>query len=440
MSAGFLIGNIMTQRADNLRYLAAQEKGAAVSDFSPGQQQVLDQINQKIAAGQSLADIMDFLFDALRNISRCDRLGLAFLEEDNTRVVAHMARASYEPILLAKGYTEDLAGSSLEAVIRNRKPRIINNLVKYLADHPQSHSTRLIVEEGIVSSMTCPLFVENRVVGLFFRSSKMSSAYDDTQVAMQEAIAERLSQAVEKARIIEKLEQTTAAYLELLGFVSHELKSPLQAVVMDTYSLHNGIFGPLNTKQKDAVERIDNKAQYITNMVREYLDLSRMESGAMSFSPSKNVNFVRDVIEPAVEIVAPIAQKASVCFTYNIEDVPLVSCDAGLMKIVMVNLLSNAVKYGDEKKDVVIEARLDHDILAVSVTNEGPGFEPAQRQHLFKKFSRLSSPELMKKKGTGLGLYACWKIVKLHGGGMQAESEPGKWARFGFTIPAAGTQ
>ncbi len=384
---------------------------------------------------------MDFLFSALREISRCDRLGLAFLEEDNTRVVAHLAKASYEPILLTKGYTEDLAGSSLEKVILNRRPRIINNLQKYLADHPQSHSTNLVVQEGVVSSMTCPLFVEDRVVGLFFRSSQMANAYDDTQVAMQEAIAERLSQAVEKARIIEKLEQTTSAYLELLGFVSHELKSPLQAVVMDTYSLKEGIFGPMNDKQKDAVGRIDNKAQYITNMVREYLDLSRMESGAMNFAPSNNVNLARDVIDPAIEIVAPIAQKASVAFVQDIdENVPLVSCDANLMKIVMVNLLSNAVKYGYDNKDVLIEMRCEDETLQVAVQNEGPGFEVSQRQHLFKKFSRLQSPDLVKKKGTGLGLYACWKIINLHGGKIWADSQPEKWARFSFKIPVGSKQ
>ena len=67
--------------------------------------------------------------------------------------------------------------------------------------------------------------------------------------------------------------------------------------------------------------------------------------------------------------------------------------------------------------------------------NEGPGFPPEKRADLFQRFVRQNTPELIRRKGTGLGLYTCWKIVQLHGGNIWADSELGAWARFAFRIP-----
>jgi len=79
--------------------------------------------------------------------------------------------------------------------------------------------------------------------------------------------------------------------------------------------------------------------------------------------------------------------------------------------------------------------RRDPDLLAVTVWNEGPGFPESERGKLFRKFSRLQVPELLRRKGSGVGLYTSWRIVNLHGGRISARSEPGAWAEFSFTIP-----
>lgn len=420
----------------NVQYIETQETRQPRGAFSPAQQAVLDEINQKIASGLTLADVMDFLFAELKKISRCDRLGLAFLEENNTRVVAHLARADYEPILLRQGYTEDLAGSSLEGIIRTGRPRIINDLALYLERRPASVSTQLIVQEGVLSSMTCPLYVDDRIVGLFFRSSKTPNAYDDTQVSLHLAMAERLSQAVEKAWLIEKLEKTNHAYLEMLGFVSHELKNPLSAVLADTYTLREELIGPVSEKQKAVILRIEKKADYIANLVREYLDLSRVEAGSLRVSMQANVDFVAEVIEASIDIVRPQIEQEQVILECKYPDTPFrIACDPDLMKIVMVNLVSNAVKYGNKGAIIRVSARIEENNLIVSVWNQGPGFSPEDRERLFKRFSRLQSPELLKRKGTGVGLYAAWKIVQLHKGKIWADSEKGQWAEFTFRMP-----
>ena len=106
-------------------------------------------------------------------------------------------------------------------------------------------------------------------------------------------------------------------------------------------------------------------------------------------------------------------------------DLQPVQCDPELLRIVLVNLLGNAVKYGRPGGLVRITVERQPDQVQAAVWNQGPGFGPEERPRLFRKFSRLQAPELLARKGTGLGLYTSWRIVHLHGGRMDARSEPG---------------
>jgi signal transduction histidine kinase len=406
--------------------------------FSPEEIAVLDRVNRKIAAGQSLDDVMNFVFDATPDIIPCDRLGLAFIEDDGRRVIAHWARATYEPLLLKDGFAQDLEGSSLKAVLDTGEPRIINDLEQYAREHPDSVSTRAILKEGVRSSMTCPLWVEERPIGFLFRSSRQPNAYARHHVRLHQAIAERISQTVEKAWRIERLRVANRAYFEILGFVSHELKSPLASIVMDVYALEDGMLGPLADAQRDKLQRMAGKAQYLLGMIEEYIGLSRVESDGFEASLRQGVDFCLEVIEPSIGIVDSLARAEVMRIETEFPETPaFAACDPGLMTIVMVNLLGNAIKYGTREGKICIRAGTTDGRLSVSVWNEGPGFPQEEKPRLFRKFSRLQTPELLKRKGTGVGLYSTWRIIQLHGGRIWAESEPGQWAEFSFEIPLA---
>jgi len=407
------------------------------ADFSVQEYRVLEEVNRKVAAGETLQKVMDFVFEATRDIFPCDRIGLAFLQEGGQRVVAHLARADYEPLLLTKGYVQDLRGSSLAAVLKTNRLRIINDLEAYLKRKPQSESTALLVQEGVRSSMTCPLMVENRPLGFLFRSSRSPYAYSHREAALHLAMAERISQAVEKAYRIEELEAANRAYFEMLGFVSHELKSPLASVVMDAQVLAEGFLGELTEKQKEKTLRIIQKVEYLLNLVREYLDLARIEGGEIRVNP-RPVNFRKEVLEPSLDIVRSQIEAKSMLLELNFtEDLPSIVCDPELMQIVIVNLLSNGVKYGYEHGRLRVQGEINQGVLRVSVWNTGPGFPSSGRQRLFRKFSRIPTPELMKQKGTGVGLYTTWQIINRHGGKIRAASEQNQWAEFVIELPVA---
>lgn len=427
--------------APYLEFLDGSALAAAAPDFTDAERAFLDRVNTKVAAGQSLEEVMDFLFEASRSVCPCDRIGLSFVEEDGARIVSRWARASYEPILLGKGYAEDLRGSTLEEVLRSGHVRIINDLEAYLVDHPQSRSTRMLIREGVRASMTCPLTVEGRIVGMLFRSSRVAGVYSARQVALHLALAERLGQAVEKAWRIDQLSAANQAYTEMLGFVSHELKSPVASIVTDAQVLSEGYLGDLTPDQKHKIDRMILKGEYLLSLVREYLDLARLEGGELTLNARDGVRVDADLIEPAVDIVRPqIDAKRMRLTTAFGADLPGVTWDVDLMKIVLVNLIGNAVKYGHEAGEIRVTVNPAADAsgemrLALSVWNEGPGFPPSERGRLFRKFSRLQVPELQRQKGTGVGLYTVWRIVRLHGGRITARSEFGSWAEFTAEIP-----
>ncbi len=403
---------------------------------TPREAEVLDLVNRKVAAGRSLEEVLDFLFRATRDVSPCDRLGVAFLEEDGQRVVARRAVADYEPLLLSAGWAEDLAATSLGPVLASEAPRVLDDLPAYLEARPASRSTRLLVEEGVRSSLTARLDVEGRVLGFLFRSARKLRAYDARQEFLHLEVSERLAQAVEKAWLLDRLAEANAGYLEMLGFVSHELKAPLASLVMDGETLLGGYAGNVDGVARAAVERMVRKASYLGRLVKEYLDLARVEQIDLAVRRVP-CDLLADVVEPALDVVRPLLEERGCRLVRDLGPGPLpVSLDPELMTVVLVNLLGNAAKYARVGGEVRLGARREGETLRVAVRNEGPGYRPGERARLFRRFSRLADPELAGRPGSGVGLYTCRRIVALHGGQIDADSEPGRWAEFRFEIPA----
>lgn len=392
-------------------------------------------INLKIAAIETLSGVIDFLFENVQGIIPCDRLAISFFEENGTRLRIHHVAASYKKLYLKDGYSADLGGSSLVTVFGSGDPRVINNLADYLKSHPASESTKLLMHEGINSSITCPIAVEGRPVGLLFFSSMESDIYTKDHLTMILMIIERISQAVEKTWRIEQLSEAINSYMEMLSFVSHELKSPLDSIISLGNTLAGGYFGAMDEKHRGYVERMVGKAQYLRDMTSEYLTLSQFETGRINLN-KQSVFILKDIINESVDIIRPQAAENRM----NIKVPPAESdiefiCDPSLIKIVVNNLMSNAVKYGNTDGEVTVNFNKTENMLTVSVRNTGPGFPEEAKHKLFRKFSRIDKKELMERKGTGVGLYSSWKIIQMHGGTMKADSVENQWAEFSFTLP-----
>lgn len=427
----------MSGAAPTIYYVDLAEARRATGQLTPQQYAVLSDLEHRLGAQSSTEQIIDFLFETTQQVSPCDRISVAFVEDVSQQVVAHYTRATYGPLQLRPGYRGSLAGSSLRRVLTRGQARVINDLSAYGREHPESHATKLLLEEGVRANLTCPLAVDGRFVGLLFRSSRQSLAYTREHAILHAAVAERLGQAVEKTWRIEQLAEAQRGQAEMLAFVTHELKSPVTSLMQQAQMLRDGYLGDMAPPQREALERMIAKGRYLLDLVRDYLDLARVEGGALECDVQDAVDFGQDILAAALQVVDPQRAVRRIAIDQEVTAAAL-SVDPNLLRIVMVNLLSNAIKYNVDEGQVRVKAATTDDGLRVTVWNSGPGFAEDQRERLFRRFSRLDNEALREVKGTGVGLYTVWRIVELHGGRVWARSEEGQWAEFGFMIPQTG--
>ena len=242
------------------------------------------------------------------------------------------------------------------------------------------------------------------------------------------------SLALEKA--LSAADEKNRAYLETLGFVTHELKSPLASIVFAIASIRDGIFGALNKEQEGLLKAAANSADYLQDTIANYLNLSRIEEGALGLQLTE-VNFYRDIIIPVVDRLAEMATDAQMTITCEVDHETRGVCDSGLLTSVFQNLLSNAIKYGRKGGKIIVRSSRDDSAnLCFSVWNEGVGFDEDTQGKLFTRFSRFGAGKYDTKSGTGLGLFVAKQIIERHGGRIWAESDAGNWASFSFAIPA----
>ena len=233
----------------------------------------------------------------------------------------------------------------------------------------------------------------------------------------------------------EILRETNANYMKMLQFISHELKSPLAAMQTMTSVVLENLTGDISDETRSFIERMHHSAEEMQDMVKNYLDLSRIERGEMEAHPD-DINFRTDVIDAACEQARELFKSRNISLEIDVPGTLPVRADPELLRLVTGNFLSNAAKYGRENGSARLCASLEPDMLTVSLRNEGEGFTREEREKLFQKFSRLRNETTIRKRGSGLGLFLCREIIEMHGGEIDASSEPGVWAEFRFTIPA----
>jgi signal transduction histidine kinase len=233
---------------------------------------------------------------------------------------------------------------------------------------------------------------------------------------------------------VDELQTASHRTLDLLGFVTHELKSPLASAVMSLYMVKDGYLGPIDPAQARALEAAGQSLEYLQDMIRNYLDLSRLEKGELRANRTYFPLHARVVQPVLAEMQQPLARR-QMAVEVRIPAGKVVYADANLLRIVYENLLSNACKYGREGGRILLEVEEGAGEVTLSVQNDGPGIAPEQAPLLFEKFSRLHHEEHAATQGTGLGLYICKEIVQKHGGRIGVQSEMGHWVRFRFNLP-----
>jgi len=253
---------------------------------------------------------------------------------------------------------------------------------------------------------------------------QLAHAFNDMSVQLEE-------REVRLQENHQKLAELNKSYLDLLGFVAHELKGLLSSAVINAYSLRDGLLGLINFKQKRAVDSICRNLDYLDATVKKFLNLSRIERGNLDVN--KTEFNLGNVFEAAIDTFAKQLAAKKMTLENKIDAALNVRADMDLMMIVANNLVNNAIKYGSNGGRIVISGQTSGEMVTVEVYNDSRPIAPDMVGQLFKKFSRLNVPEKKSVKGTGLGLYITKQIVEAHGGSIWVQPRE-RGNSFIFTI------
>jgi len=250
------------------------------------------------------------------------------------------------------------------------------------------------------------------------------------------AMAARLQEREESLKAANtSLQRVNANYLDMLGFVSHELKNTLGVIYTAAHSLAAGLVGPLNDAQSRMATSICRSIDAAVSMTLNYLSLARIEKGELEVD-KRPCDFVRDVARPVLaEFAQAIAEQGVRLINELPASAPL-EADANLLCVVFRNLIGNALKHGRPAGTIRLGCRAEPGQYRLEVWNDGDGIPREEAERIFQKFVRMSEGPEAARKGTGLGLFITKEIVTNHGGNIWAEPGADGGTSFIFTLPA----
>jgi signal transduction histidine kinase len=218
---------------------------------------------------------------------------------------------------------------------------------------------------------------------------------------------------------------------ELISTVSHELRTPMSSILGFSELLLTRELKP--ERSKEYIGIIHNEAKRLTNLVKDFLDIQRMESGKQSFS-NESVE-IKSIIGDVSKLFQNIDETYRIVYNLNEAGSSIVKCDFDKIKQVMFNLISNAIKYSPKGGEISVNASVENDFIKIGVKDQGLGIPEEAKKKLFTKFFRVDNDDRRKIGGTGLGLAICKEIINAHGGNVWADSIHGQGSTFYFTLP-----
>lgn len=341
---------------------------------------------------------------------------------------------------------------------------ILEELRKKRADKVKFHNSFLLVKniETIGFEAVAPLYVRNELVGLFLLGGKKSGdTFSVEDVKILEMIAGQAAIAMENARLYdqmkdfsqalqievrrqtkdlreanEKLKELDNAKTLFVSLASHQLRTPLTAILGYASMLLEGSYGEITSEQAEQLRIISISAERLIKLADEILTISQIELGRFEFRLEKVS--LTELLQDLVREFGGAVKKKGLYLNYEASTKPLslVMADALKIRQVFQNLIDNAIHY-TEKGGITIGIKQAENKIIISVKDTGVGISAENKRFLFEKFSRGQGANKLFTEGAGLGLYFAAKIVKAHqGGDIWVESEgEGKGSSFFVSLP-----
>jgi PAS domain S-box-containing protein len=288
---------------------------------------------------------------------------------------------------------------------------------------------------GEIGYMTVPLLARGRTLGVVsFVAGQSGRCYQPEDLALAEEIAYRAALAVDNARLYHEAQAAVQARDQFLSIASHELKTPLTALMGYVTLLQRRFVpeGSLSSRDLRALRVIGEQATRLNRLITLLLDLSRIQKGQLGIEPAP-LDLVHLTQRVAADMELTLEQHT---LTVCAPDEPLwLMGDEVRLEQVLQNLLQNAIKYSPEGGLIEVGVARHGTLARMWVTDEGVGIPKAAMAQLFQRFQRIANPATQHVSGLGLGLYIVKEIVTLHGGEIEVTSTEGLGSTFTVYLP-----
>jgi signal transduction histidine kinase len=345
---------------------------------------------------------------------------------DRAFVVTDWYKTAYEPI---RGIDDEIIGilyvGTLEKPFNDIATRVLQSFLEIVGGAMVLGVVLSLILAGSISRPLTEVVrgTECLASGDWGYQVNMNTPVRETNSLAEafNAMAIGLKEREESLRVSnEKLVASNKSYIDLIGFVAHELKGILASAVMNAYAVRDGYLGMVNFKQRKALDSVTRNLDYLDATVKKFLNLGRVERGELSVHKT-DLNLKKDVFDASINSLAAISVRKKLEVINEIDPELKVQADSDLLQIVANNLVGNAIKYSPDAGQIRVTATPVNGKIEVDVYNDSTPISAEQRARLFQKFSRLDSPETKKVKGTGLGLYITKQIIERHGGSIRVE-------------------
>jgi PAS domain S-box-containing protein len=220
---------------------------------------------------------------------------------------------------------------------------------------------------------------------------------------------------------------------QFLASMSHELRTPLNAILNFTEFMLVEMLGPVNERQKDALDKILGSGRHLLSLINDVLDITKIEAGMMRLFVEDEVDLHQE-LSSVIATAETLVKNKRVKFVTDIDnDLPIMVGDKRRIRQILLNLISNAAKFTEQGTITLSVKRRETDILFM-VSDTGPGITLQDQEMIFEPF-RQSDSGFKSGSGTGLGLPISRRLAEAHGGRLWLESEPGDGATFFVALP-----
>jgi PAS domain S-box-containing protein len=358
------------------------------------------------------------------------------IEEDAT--VRRLTVAHADPTKAAACKT--LAKLSVEprhilsaAVIETRHPQLFDDISPELLESYADDEEHLRVLREIAprSALMVPLLSGGGVLGALVLASSRPHQFGARDIGLAAELARRAALAIENARLYEAAKRATQARDEILGIVAHDVRSPLNVIFLTAQLLERRLEKIADAKCREHVKSIMRSVTRAECLIRDLLDVSRTEAGALTLACE--VVATKPVIVDVWESLGCLASEASIELRLEADEaLPAIWADQDRLRQVFENLVGNAIKFTPKGGCITVTATCGLGAVQFSVADTGIGIPEHNLPHVFDRFWQAESAS---RDGAGLGLPICKGIIEAHGGQIWVESTLGRGASFFFTIP-----